>query len=103
MNEQEDQSDDVKSIYSRIKNKFGSEKCFVSGSEKISDYSVSETLAGRNILFGTITPFKNLLSNRVKERKSCGFHIGSTIRNEGYFMLFNKRFDGTLRRKIDKK
>jgi hypothetical protein len=79
MNEQKGQSDDIKRIYSRIKNKFGSENCFVSGNEKISDCSLSETLAGIRVLFESMIPIKNLLSNRVKQRKSCGFHISSTI------------------------
>jgi hypothetical protein len=103
INEQENQSDDHKRIYSRVKNEFGEERCFVSGIEKISEYSLSETLAGRRVLLGSITPIKNLLANRYKEGESCGFHISSTITNFGYSMLFNKRFDDTFRRKIDNK
>jgi hypothetical protein len=60
-------------------------------------------LAGRRVLFESITPIKNILSKQVKKDKPCGFHIGSTIMNKGYFMLFNKRFDDTIKRKIDKK
>ncbi len=55
------------------------------------------------MLFESITPIKNILSKQVKKDKPCGFHIGSTIMNKGYFMLFNKRFDDTIKRKIDKK
>jgi hypothetical protein len=74
----------------------------VSGREKVSDYSMSETLAGRRVLFGSISTFKNMLSKRFKQNKPCGFHIGSTIKNDGYFMLFNKQLDNTLRVKMNR-
>ncbi len=86
-----------------MKNKFGEENCFVSTSEKTSDFSVSETLAGRRVLFDTIIAIKNILSNQVKQRKSCGFHMGSAIEKRQGFMLFNKRFDEAIKRKIDRR
>jgi hypothetical protein len=71
--------------------------------ERDSDYSLDETLAGRRVIFESITPIKNILTKRFKQNKACGFHIGSKIQDNGYNMLFSKQFDVRLRRKIDKK
>jgi hypothetical protein len=90
-------------IFWSITNKHGIDNCFLSTREKFSDKSMELTLAGKRVVFEMKYFLKLNLADRVKRKKSCGFHIGQRLDETRFCMLYNKRFDQSMRRKIDHK
>jgi len=100
---QDNQTETKRRIYSSILNKHGIENCFITGKERFSDESMDQTLAGKRVVFETNTIMREHLADRVKRKKNCGFHIGENIVSSQYYMLYNKHFDATMKKKIDLK
>jgi hypothetical protein len=94
----------MKRIYSQCVNHYGRDQCLTTVDEIFSDRSMEETLKGNRVIFKTTTDFEHILSRRVANRKSCGFHIASeSFKRSPLTLLFNKNFDKELKRRIDSK
>jgi len=94
----------MRRVYDKCEKIFGLDKCIMRQEDLFSENSLLETLQGKRVIFSSLLDFKNILTDRVRYKKSCGFHLAETsISKVPVFMLFNKMFDKRFKKKIDSK
>ena len=80
--------------------KHGLQNCVVPEERVLSDEIMDDILSGKRALIQPLTRYKRILSERAKKKRQCGFYI-SEANYKPLFMLFNKKFNKNLKKKID--
>ena len=82
--------------------KHGLQNCIVPNERVFSDEIMDDILSGKRALIESLPMYKSIFSERVKNKRRCGFYISESEANYlPHFMLFNKKFNKKLKDKID--
>jgi len=80
--------------------KHGLHDCVIPYNKMYSDEIMDETLFGKRALISSIFTDRKMLSERVINKRKCGFYL-SKVKYEPKFMLYNKKFNKELKERID--
>ena len=79
-------------------------KCFLSRKEINANSMMNKVLKGDRVLYRSEGSIKEAFIKRLENGEKCNFHISkSNVDQSIKTLLFNKRFDKYLKRKIDHK